>query len=74
MSLKSRIHGYTVDRLKGIIQGINDTCGGSLSRTGKKQDLVSKIVALFSTWEGNADSVSLVRARHLLDHMDENGS
>ncbi|KAG8919172.1 SUMO ligase siz1 [Tulasnella sp. 417] len=73
-SLKSRISMYTVDRLKGIIQGFNEHCGSNLNRTGKKSELQEKLKAQLDQWEATNSTVSIANAKKVLDHIDTNGT
>lgn len=41
----------TVDRLKQIIQGLNEECGTHISKSGKKQDLIDRLVAAIDAWK-----------------------
>ncbi|KAG9044124.1 SUMO ligase siz1 [Tulasnella sp. UAMH 9824] len=73
-SLKTRISMYTVDRLKGIIQGFNEHCGSNLNRTGKKSELQEKLKAQLDQWEAANSTVSIANAKKVLDHIDTNGT
>ncbi|KAG9027818.1 SUMO ligase siz1 [Tulasnella sp. JGI-2019a] len=72
--LKRRIADYTVDRLKGIIQGFNEHCGGQISRTGKKAELQDKLRQQLDIWEAGQSVASITTAKTVLDHIDSNGS
>lgn len=65
---------YTVDRLKGIIQGFNEHCGSNLNRTGKKSELQEKLKAQLDQWEATNSFVSIANAKKVLDHIDTNGT
>ncbi|KAG8913461.1 SUMO ligase siz1 [Tulasnella sp. 408] len=65
---------YTVDRLKGIIQGFNEHCGSNLNRTGKKSELQEKLKAQLDQWEAANSTVSIANAKKVLDHIDTNGT
>ncbi|ESK97922.1 miz zinc finger protein [Moniliophthora roreri MCA 2997] len=41
----------TVDRLKQILQGFNDECGTHISKSGKKQEIIDKIVSILESWK-----------------------
>ncbi|KAG8882055.1 SUMO ligase siz1 [Tulasnella sp. 332] len=72
--LKRRIADHTVDRLKGIIQGFNEHCGGQISRTGKKAELQDKLRQQLDIWEVGQSVASITTAKTVLDHIDSNGS
>lgn len=65
---------YTVDRLKGIIQGFNEHCGASLSRSGKKSDLQEKLRSQLDHWKSTNDKVSIQGAKKVLDNIDQHGA
>ena len=39
----------TVDKLKHIIQGINEECHQQLAKSGKKQDIIERIEAFLDS-------------------------
>jgi E3 SUMO-protein ligase PIAS1 len=39
----------TVDKLKHIIQGINEECHQQLAKSGKKQEIIERIEAFLDT-------------------------
>ncbi|KAK1233038.1 E3 SUMO-protein ligase pli1 [Marasmius sp. AFHP31] len=43
--------GNTVDKLKQILQGLNEECGVHITKSGKKQDIIDKIVNQFDNWK-----------------------
>ncbi|KAG8966476.1 SUMO ligase siz1 [Tulasnella sp. 419] len=75
--LKSRVPNYTVDRLKGIITGLNEQCGASLNRTGKKSDLIQKIQDQIDDWvavRNGLGDTSIKNAKAVFESMDAYGS
>ncbi|THH16817.1 hypothetical protein EW146_g3890 [Bondarzewia mesenterica] len=46
----SVLRNVTVDRLKAIITGLNDECWTVLSKTGKKQELIKRIIDTLDGW------------------------
>lgn len=42
--IRHSIKNNTVDKLKQILTGLNDECGMHLAKSGKKQELIDRIV------------------------------
>ncbi|KAF8832291.1 hypothetical protein HHX47_DHR1001547 [Lentinula edodes] len=49
--VRHNVKHNTVDRLKQILGGFNDECGTSLSKSGKKQELIDRIVLAIDSWK-----------------------
>ncbi|KAF8230622.1 hypothetical protein L208DRAFT_1362781 [Tricholoma matsutake] len=48
--IRHNIKNNTVDRLKQILAGLNEECSTHFSKSGKKQEIIDRIVATFDTW------------------------
>ncbi|EDR14963.1 uncharacterized protein LACBIDRAFT_300609 [Laccaria bicolor S238N-H82] len=48
--IRHNIKNNTVDRLKQILTGLNDECGTHFSKSGKKQEIIDRIVAVLDSW------------------------
>jgi E3 SUMO-protein ligase PIAS1 len=55
-----------VDRLKQILTGFNDECGTSFFKTGKKQELIDRIVAQLDVWRQTNSADRWMRAKAVL--------
>lgn len=49
-TLRQGIKHNTVDRLKQIVLGVNDECNTHISKSGKKQEIIDRIVAALDSW------------------------
>ncbi|KAI0048360.1 hypothetical protein FA95DRAFT_1558133 [Auriscalpium vulgare] len=63
-TLRVTVRQNTVDRLKQIIAGFNEECWTILSKTGKKQDLIDRIIFHLDEWRNtnNVDKWNKARA------------
>jgi E3 SUMO-protein ligase PIAS1 len=65
-TLRHNIRHNTVDKLKHIVTGLNDECGTILFKSGKKQDLIDRIIVQLDLWR-NANNVERwVKAKAVL--------
>ncbi|KAG6851171.1 hypothetical protein H0H93_015181 [Arthromyces matolae] len=48
--IRHSIKNNTVDRLKQILSGFNEECSAHLVKTGKKQEVIDRIVATLDGW------------------------
>ncbi|KAG7450572.1 uncharacterized protein BT62DRAFT_927854 [Guyanagaster necrorhizus] len=56
----------TVDKLKQILAGLNDECGVYLPRTGKKQEIIDRIVSTLDNWKAQNYLDKWAKARAIL--------
>jgi len=49
--IRHNIKNNTVDRLKQILAGLNEECSTHFSKSGKKQEIIDRIVATLDTWK-----------------------
>lgn len=63
-TLRHNIRLNTVDRLKQIVNGLNEECFLSLSKSGRKQELIDRVVDVLGRWkmENNIDRWNKARA------------
>lgn len=56
-SSKVKVRYNTVDKLKQIITGFNEVCCTVLSKSGKKQELIDRVLGILDGWKntGNID-------------------
>lgn len=65
-NFRSGVRYLTVDKLKALIQGLNDDCHTHISKTGKKQDLIDRIITAFDTFRTNNMEDRWLRAKQAL--------
>lgn len=63
----------TVDRLKQIISGFNDECWSMLSKSGKKQDLIDRILHSLDEWRASSNTDKWNKARGVLYQVRSSG-
>ncbi|KAF9270117.1 hypothetical protein L218DRAFT_1071605 [Marasmius fiardii PR-910] len=64
----------TVDRLKQIIQGLNEECGTHISKSGKKQDLIDRLVSVIDGWKQQNMVDRWNKAKVVFDQVRSTGS
>jgi len=67
------IKNNTVDKLKQILANLNSECGTHLSRTGKKQDLIDRIVEILDQWRKTMDEERWTKARTIIYQIRNTG-
>lgn len=48
--IRHTIKSNTVDKLKQILSGLNEECGTHFSKSGRKQEIIDKIISVFDSW------------------------
>ncbi|KZO98380.1 hypothetical protein CALVIDRAFT_535464 [Calocera viscosa TUFC12733] len=71
---KQRVAALTVDRLKQLIHRLNDECSLSLLRTGKKQELVTRIQDAMDGWYQRQDARAYRHARDIMGDVSNSGN
>jgi E3 SUMO-protein ligase PIAS1 len=72
-TLKVSVRHNTVDRLKQIIAGFNDECWTMLSKSGKKQDLIDRILNALNDWHVSSNVDKWNKARSVLYQVRNSG-
>jgi E3 SUMO-protein ligase PIAS1 len=72
-TLKVNVRHNTVDRLKQIIAGFNDECWTMLSKSGKKQDLIDRILNALNEWRVSSNVDKWNKARSVLYQVRNSG-
>ena len=72
-ALRHNIRLNTVDRLKQIVNGLNEECFLSISKSGRKQELIDRIVDVLARWkmENNIDRWN--KARTVINQVRTSG-
>ena len=63
----------TVDRLKAVITGLGQECGATISKYGKKQELIDRIFDALSAWKATANVEKFDKARGVLYQVRNTG-
>lgn len=58
-----------VERLKSIISALNEECGASISKTGKKGDLIERITRQFDNWRHTKNEAAFTRAKAIVNRV-----
>ena len=58
-----------VERLKSIISGLNDECGVSISKTGKKGELIERITRQLDSWRLAKNETAFTRAKAIINRV-----
>lgn len=72
-TLRVNVRHNTVDRLKQIIAGFNDECWTMLSKSGKKQDLIDRILNALNEWRVSSNVDKWNKARSVLYQVRNSG-
>jgi len=67
--VKANVRSNIVERLKSIISGLNDECGVSISRTGKKGELIERITRQFDSWRLAKNEAAFTRAKGIVNRV-----
>ncbi|KAF8577886.1 hypothetical protein K439DRAFT_1654979 [Ramaria rubella] len=70
---KNSIRHNTVAKLQTIISGWTEQCRVSIAKSGKKQDLIDRMVRTMSDWKDNNQLDKWLRAKAVLDQVRETG-
>lgn len=71
--IRHNIKNNTVDRLKQILSGLNDECGTHFSKSGKKQDIIDRIVATLDTWRAANMEDKWIKAKGVVYQVRNHG-
>ncbi|EPQ60617.1 hypothetical protein GLOTRDRAFT_68408 [Gloeophyllum trabeum ATCC 11539] len=72
-NLRHNIKQNTVDRLKQIITGLNDDCSTLISKSGKKQELIDRIVRQLDSWKQSNNTALWMKAKAILHQVRTSG-
>ena len=59
--------------MKQIILGLSDECGVHLQKTGKKQELIDRILAVLDNWKVHKTADKWVKAKQILTSVSTRG-
>ncbi|PFH54423.1 hypothetical protein AMATHDRAFT_51930 [Amanita thiersii Skay4041] len=71
--IRHSVRMNTVDKLKHIISGLNEECGLQLAKSGKKQDIIDRIVNILENWRVTRMEDLYSKARHVISQVRTKG-
>jgi hypothetical protein len=72
-TLRHNIKLNTVDRLKQILTGLNEQCSTVFFKSGKKQDIIDRIVTQLDSWRHMNNTEKWVKAKAVLYQVRTSG-
>jgi E3 SUMO-protein ligase PIAS1 len=63
----------TVDKLKHIVNGLNEECYVSLSKSGRKQELIDRITDQLLQWKAGANIDKWNKAKTVINQVRTSG-
>ncbi|KAJ7103581.1 PINIT domain-containing protein [Mycena belliarum] len=72
-TIKHNIKYNTVDKLKQILAGLNDECGTQFSKSGKKQEIIDRIVSTLDGWRIGSMSEKWIKAKSIINQVRYSG-
>ncbi|KAG6814074.1 hypothetical protein H0H92_003121 [Tricholoma furcatifolium] len=72
-AIRLGVRSNTVDRLKQILAGFNEECFTHLVKTGKKQDVIDRIVSTLDTWRNQNMEDRWLKAKAIIFQVRNTG-
>jgi E3 SUMO-protein ligase PIAS1 len=72
-AIRHNIKNNTVDRLKHILSGFNEECGTHFAKSGKKQEIIDRIVTILDTWRGTSQEEKWIKAKSVVYQVRNTG-
>ncbi|KAF5385229.1 hypothetical protein D9615_001478 [Tricholomella constricta] len=72
-AIRHTIKNNTVDRLKQILSGFNEECSTHMAKTGKKQDVIDRIVAVLDNWRAQNMEDRWVKGKAIITQVRNTG-
>ncbi|KAG6912006.1 hypothetical protein DXG01_000254 [Tephrocybe rancida] len=72
-AIRHTVKNNTVDRLKQILSGLNEECATHLPKTGKKQEVIDRIVLTLDHWRAQNLEDRWVKAKTIIAQVRSNG-
>lgn len=73
-NLRHTVKHNTVDKLKQILSGFNEQCNTSFHKSGKKQDLIDRVVFQMDTWRRENNVDKWTKAHAVLNQVRRTGT
>ncbi|KAJ3551022.1 hypothetical protein NMY22_g51 [Coprinellus aureogranulatus] len=71
--IRHGVRANTVEKLKQIIAGFNEECGTNLVKTGKKQDIIDRIIFIMDQWRQGGIESNWVKAKNIISQVRNYG-
>ncbi|KAF8922611.1 PINIT domain-containing protein [Mucidula mucida] len=71
--IRHNVKYNTVDRLKQMLIGLNDECGVYLPKTGKKQEIIDRILSTLDAWKQQNQTDKWAKARTIIQQVRSHG-
>ena len=71
--MRHGIRSNTVERLKQIVAGFNEECGSHMAKSGKKQELIDRIVDALDQWRRTNNEERWAKARTIIAQVRNMG-
>ncbi|KAJ7492670.1 PINIT domain-containing protein [Mycena latifolia] len=72
-TIRHNIKHNTVDKLKQILAGLNDECGTHFSKSGKKQEIIDRIVSTLDGWRTGSMTEKWIKAKSVVTQVRYSG-
>ncbi|KAF4572967.1 SUMO ligase siz1 [Pleurotus pulmonarius] len=72
-TIRAGIRHNTVDKLKQLITGLNEECHAHLSKSGKKQEIIDRILSVFDSWRASNTQDKWLKAKNVLQQLRNTG-
>lgn len=72
-SFRAGIRRNTVDKLKHLVNGVNDECRIALSKSGRKQDLIDRLIHSMDSWKLRGDVEKWNKAKGVIQQVHTTG-
>ncbi|KAJ7634252.1 PINIT domain-containing protein [Mycena polygramma] len=73
-TIRHTVKQNTVDKLKQILSGLNDECGTGFSKSGKKQEIIDRIVAALDLWRTSSMTDKWIKAKAVVTQVRHHGN
>ncbi|KAJ7169827.1 PINIT domain-containing protein [Mycena filopes] len=73
-TIRHNIKHNTVDKLKQILSGLNTECGTNFSKSGKKQEIIDRVVASLDSWRTAGMVEKWTKARAVVEQVRQSGT
>jgi E3 SUMO-protein ligase PIAS1 len=72
-TIRHTVKHNTVDKLKQVLTGFNEECGTSFFKSGKKQDIIDRIVSQLDSWRHTSNIDKWIKAKTVLQQVRSYG-
>ncbi|KAG6842254.1 hypothetical protein C0991_000224 [Blastosporella zonata] len=72
-TIRHSVKSNTVDKLKQILSGFNEECSAHLTKTGKKQEVIDRIVGTLDSWKNQNLEDRWLKAKAIIAQVRNSG-